>query len=110
MCPKARGIFHKVVSMGLEVVHKVFVGDDSGFIEPIYPISDIDVDIAAFFRNGEEGALNDHLVGDLFEMDLHVMEVGHWVDEVVVDYVCGNVAGPFASIRDDGVEVDIEVQ
>ena len=43
-------------------------------------------------------------------MDPHVLEVGHWVVEVVVDDVCRQVAGPFAGIGDDGVEVGIEVQ
>ena len=43
-------------------------------------------------------------------MDSHVLEVGHQVIEVVVDDVCGDVTGPFASVGDDGVEVDLEVQ
>ena len=43
-------------------------------------------------------------------MDLYVLEVGHWVVEVVVDDVCRQVAGPFAVVRDDRVEVDLEVQ
>ena len=43
-------------------------------------------------------------------MDPRVLEVCHWVVEVAVDDVCCQVVGPFAGIRDDGVEVDIEVQ
>ena len=42
-------------------------------------------------------------------MDPHVLEVVHWVVEVVVDDVCRQVAGPFAGFGDDGVEVDLEV-
>ena len=47
---------------------------------------------------------------NVLEMNLHVLEVGHWVIEVVVGYICGDVAGPFAGVGDDGVEVDPEVQ
>ena len=43
-------------------------------------------------------------------MDLHVLDVGHRVIEVVVDDVCRDVAGPFAGVRDDRVKVDLEVQ
>ena len=43
-------------------------------------------------------------------MDSHVMEVGHWVVELVVDDVCCQVAGPFTGVGDDGVEVDLEIQ
>ena len=42
-------------------------------------------------------------------MDPHVLEVGHWVVEVVVDDVCRQVAGSFAGIGDDIIEVDLEV-
>ena len=68
------------------------------------------MDVAAQVRDGEEGVFNDHLVGNVLEMDLHVMEFGHWVIEVVVDDVCSDVAGPFAGVVDDRVEVDLEVQ
>ena len=43
-------------------------------------------------------------------MYLHVLVVSHWVIEVVVDDVCRQVAGPFAGVGDDGVEVDLEVE
>ena len=43
-------------------------------------------------------------------MDPHVLEVGHWVVELVFDDVCRQVAGPFAGVGDDGVEVNLEVQ
>ena len=87
----------------------MFVGNDDGFLESVHPLSDIDVDVATRVRDGEEGVFNDHLVWDVFEMYPHVLEVGHWVVEVVVDDVCCQVAGPFVGVGDDGVEVDIEV-
>ena len=46
MDPKARIIFHRGVSMGLEVSYKAFVGDDAGFFECIHPLSDLNVDVA----------------------------------------------------------------
>ena len=39
----------------------------------------------------------------------HVLIVRHCVIEVIVDDVCRQVVGPFAGVRDDGVEVDLEV-
>ena len=45
----------------------------------------------------------------VFEMDPHVLEVGHWVVELVVDDVCRQVAVPFVGVGNDGAEVDIEV-
>ena len=91
-------------------MYKVFVGDYAGFLESLHPLSGLGVDIATCVSNGEEGLFNNHLVWDLFEMDPHVLEVGHWVVEVVVDDVCCQVVGPFVGIQDDGVEVDLEVQ
>ena len=88
---------------------KVFVGDYAGFLESLHPLSDICVDVATCVSNGEEGLFNNHLVWDLFEMDPHVLEVGHWVVEVVVDDACRKVAGPFEGVGDDRVEVDLEV-
>ena len=41
-------------------------------------------------------------------MYTHVLVVGHWVIEVVVDDVCRQVAGSFAGVGDDGIEVDLE--
>ena len=46
MGPKTRVVFHRSVSVGLEVAYKEFVGDDDGFLESIHPLSDIDVDVA----------------------------------------------------------------
>ena len=107
MDPKARSIFHRVVSMGLEVSYKDFVGDDAGFLKPIHPLSDINVDVAAQVRNLEEVLFNDHLIGNVLYMYPHVLEVGHWFIEVVVDDVFGDVVGPFAGVGYDRVEVDI---
>ena len=67
------------VSMRLEIFYKAFVGDDVGFLEPINPLPDINVYAAARVRNGEEGVLENHLVGNVPEMDPHVLEVGHRV-------------------------------
>ena len=49
-------------------------------------------------------------MGNIPEMDPHVLEVGHQVFEVVVDDVYSHVVGPFAVIGDDGVKMDLEVQ
>ena len=65
--------------MGLEVSYKAFLGNHAGFIEPIHPLPDIDVDIAAQVIDGKEGLFNDHLVGNVPVMDPHVLEVGHRV-------------------------------
>ena len=54
MCPKARSIFHRDISMGLEVSYKAFVGNNAGFLEPIHPLSDVDVEVAAQVNDGEE--------------------------------------------------------
>ena len=43
-------------------------------------------------------------------MDPHVLEVGHWVVEVVDNDVCHKVLGPFAVVGEDGVEVDLQVE
>ena len=96
--------------MWLEVFYKAFVVDDAGFLDSIHPLSDIGLGVATRDSDGEEGLFNDHLVWGVFEMDPHLLEVGHWVVEVVVDYVFRQVAVFFAVIRDDGVEVDLEVQ
>ena len=42
-------------------------------------------------------------------MYLHVLVLRHWVIEVIVDDVWCQVAGPFAGVENDGVEVDLEV-
>ena len=65
--------------MRLEVSYKAFVGDDDGFLEPIHYLTDINVDISAQVIDGEEGVFNDHLVGNVPEMDPHVLEVLHRV-------------------------------
>ena len=38
--------------MGLEVVYKVFVGDDAGFLESVHPLSGINVDVATRVSDG----------------------------------------------------------
>ena len=96
--------------MGLEVAYKAYVGNYSGFLESVHPFYDIDVDVATRVSDGEEGVFNYHLVWYVFENNPHVLEVGHWVVEVVVDDVCRQVAGPFEGVRDNGVEMDLEVQ
>ena len=110
MGPKAGGIFHRYVPMGLEVAYKAFVGNDAGFLESIHTLYDIYVDVASWVSNGEEGLLDGRLMGNLLEMDPNVPEVGRQVIEVVVDDVCGDLAGPFVSVGYDGVKVDLEVQ
>ena len=47
MCPKARSIFHRGVSMGLEVSYEVFVGNDASFLDTIHLGPDLNVDVAA---------------------------------------------------------------
>ena len=84
--------------MRLEVAYNAFVGNDAVFLESVHPLSNLDVDIATRVSDGQEEVINDHLVWDFFEVDLHVMEVGHWVVEVVVYYLCRQVAVPFAGI------------
>ena len=49
-------------------------------------------------------------MGNVPEIDLHVLEVGHLVIEIVIDYVFGHVAVPFTGVGDGGVEMDLEVQ
>ena len=110
MGPKTRGVCHRSVYLGLEAADKEFVGNDAGLLESVHTLSDLDVDVATRISDGEEGVFNNHLVWDVFEMDPHVLEVGHGFIEVVVDDVCRQVAGPFAGVGDDGVEVDLEVQ
>ena len=38
--------------MGLEVSYKVFLDDDAGFLEPIHPLPDLDMDVAAQLIDG----------------------------------------------------------
>ena len=40
----------------------------------------------------------------------HVLVVLNWVIKVIIDDVCRQLAGPFAVVGDDGVEVDLEVE
>ena len=49
-------------------------------------------------------------MGNVLFMDPHVLEIGHQVVEVLVYDVCGHVAGPFAGVRDNRVDMDLEVQ
>ena len=95
--------------MGLEVAYKAFVGDDAVFLESVHPPSDIDADVSTRVRDGEDVVFKNHLVWDVFEMDPHVLEVGHWVVELVFYDVFRQVAGPSVGFGDDGVEVYLEV-
>ena len=95
MGPKTGGVRHRSVAVGLEVVDKAFVGDDASLLESVHHLSDIDVDTATYVSDGKEGVLNNHLVWDVFEVDPHVLELGHWVVEVEVDDVCLQVGVPF---------------
>ena len=79
MCTKSWSDFHRGLSMGLEVSYKAFVGNDASFFDPIHPFPDFDVDVAARVSDGEEGVFNNHLVGNVPNMDLHVLEVLHRV-------------------------------
>ena len=63
--------------MRSEVYYKAFVGDDSGFLEPIHYFPDINVGVAARVSDGEEGVFNNHLVGNVTEMYLHVLQTDH---------------------------------
>ena len=47
MGPKAGGIRHRSVAMGLEVADEALIGDDAGFLQTIHPLPDFDIDIAA---------------------------------------------------------------
>ena len=53
MGPNTRGVFHRIVSVGLEVAYKASVGDNAGFLESVHPLSDIGVDLATRVSNGE---------------------------------------------------------
>ena len=77
MGPKTRGVFHRSVSVGLEVVYKEFVGNDASFLESLYPLPDPNVDVATRVRYREEGVFKDNHVWGVFEMDPHVLEVRH---------------------------------
>ena len=110
MGTKTRGVFHRSVSVGLDVAYKAVVGDDAGFLESVHTFSDLDADIVTRVSDGEEGVFNDHLVWDVFEMDPRVLEFGHWVVEVVVGDFCCQVSGPFAGVGYGVVEVYLEVQ
>ena len=94
MGPKTRGVCHRSVYLGLEVADKAFVGNNDGFLDSLHPLSDLDVNVVTRISDREEGVFNNHLVWDVFEMDPHVLEVGHWVFEVVFDDVCRQVAVP----------------
>ena len=76
----------------------------------MHPLSDFNVDIAARVGNGEEGVLNDHLFWDVFQVYLRVLAVCHWFNKVIVDDVRRQVAGPFSGVRDEKVQVDLEVE
>ena len=109
MGPKFGGIFQRGVPMGLEVSYKLFVGDYAGFLESIHPLYDLDVYVAAWVSNSEERVINNQLVGNVLDMDPHVLEFGYRVIEVVVDDVCCDISCPFAGVVDDVVKVYLEV-
>ena len=73
MSPKARSVFHRGIAMMLEVFYKTFVGYDVGFLDPIHSLPDINVDVDSRFNDGEEGLLNNYLVGNFPEMDPHIL-------------------------------------
>ena len=84
--------------MGLEVAEKAFVGNDASLLESVHPLFDLNLYIATCVRDGQEGVINDYLVWGVFKVDPHVLEVGHWVVEVVIDDVCRQVAVPFVGV------------
>ena len=53
MDPKYRSIFHRGVSMGLEISYKDFLGGDAGFLEPIHTLSDIALSFPVFTYDGD---------------------------------------------------------
>ena len=53
MDPKTRGVCQRSVAVGLEVADKAFVGDDSGFLDSVHPLSDLDVDTATRVSDGQ---------------------------------------------------------
>ena len=60
--PKTRGACHRSIAVGMEFAEKAFVGNDSGFIEFVHPLPDLNIDIATCICNGGEEVLNNHLV------------------------------------------------
>ena len=78
--------------------------------QTIHSLPDFDVDIAARVGKGKEGLFNEYLVWDVLQVYQHVWVVCHWVVKVIIDDVCRQVAGTLSGVRDDGVEVDIEVE
>ena len=63
--------------MGLEVSYEVFVGNDASFLDTIHLGPDLNVDVAAWVRDGEEGVLKKRLVWNIPDIDTHVLDVGH---------------------------------
>ena len=96
--------------MGLEVAYKAFVGNYAGFLESVQSFSDPDIDIATRVSNGEERVFNNHLVWYVVDIDTYILEVDHWVFDVVVDDFCLQISVPFEGVRNDVVEMDLEVQ
>ena len=43
-------------------------------------------------------------------MYLRVSVVRHWIDQIIFDDVRRQVAGTFSGFRDDGFQVDLEVE
>ena len=110
MGTKDKIIFHRGVAMRLEVFNQAFVGNDAGFLDPIHFLPDLDLDVSVRVSNVEQGLFNNPPMGNVLEMDPHILEVGHRVVQAVVDDFCCDVAGPFVGVEDDGADMDIGVQ
>ena len=110
VCPKAGGVCHRGVAVGLEVVDEALVGNDAGFFQPIHSLPDFDVDISARVGEGWEEVFNNYFVGYFLQVYPHVLVVRHWIVQVIIDDVHRQVMGTFSGVGDDGVEVDLEVK
>ena len=110
MGPKAGGVRHRIVAVGMEVAYKALVGYDAGFLYSIHPLSDFEVDISTRVGDGEKGVLDDHLVWDVFQVYPHVLVVSYRFIMVIIDDFRRQIAGTFPRVRDDGVEVNLEVE
>ena len=79
VCPKAGGVRHRGVDVGLEVMEEALVGDDAGFFQPIHSLPGFDVDISARVSKGEEGVFNNYFLGDVLQVYPHSLVVCHWI-------------------------------
>ena len=53
MGPNTRGVFHRSVYVGLEVAYNAFLGHDTGFLESVHPLFDLDLDVATCVSDGD---------------------------------------------------------